>query len=1485
MVTRIPHRSWAAVVFAAIASLAMATAAFAGGGVGSPLRPVSVVTPPPLRPVVEVDHPTAKPLSPLRATQCPAVNWKTLKAGAHIPLSCFPALQRKTAANTATPKSTARGARFHPLAATGATVDLTSGTGCGTDGAIYQVGCSLEWEATNLADWSTGDEYEDYYLAPNTTTATLESAGNYAYNAATQHTTTLSTAGTWAFFVYDTTKDVIVAIVYADAGSAFQIGVYADAYHQVPSYQFSTISSSAAYIYLTNVSTNDTYVVYVMSTSVNAYCVYITPAATPSPGPASPMPTGPVSSLICNPANSPGINAPGGSLSLEWPISESYQPGTYSIVVYDKTQNETLGQVQVSLTGLNEYAFELYPSPAAAASAQPTATPPATEFAWDSTTEQSVGALIATLPNQVSGTYRMTVSDPDGQVVSIPAVAPNPIPSTCTTTNNTSVNCTETGTFQFSAASPAINPPGEYPNNIYTVQLINTADNTVESSQAFELLGYNVETEFDNNGTYGTTINFTAGNGVEEEANIGLYFLNNGPFKYPNDYDTVKGIIYSSGPASDVTKSFTGTALNTDANGNGVTFVLPSCTGSYESGGGCTKTVTDSSGNSWTAAEWCSTTTPATPIASSQCVLQLTPLTSGAVLAGNGSITITGIDWYAYDTSAGAWCPTPCVATSSILPDHGLSWSSTGTTSPAWTETYYSSTNAAIVGTAAAHYIGSATFTGDTSRNAFAAPVATNPPGTPWTNTHFYQSNFTQGDYQNASPFSITTGREDILVISLSDCGPAAGEPAPSCPSTASDHHLDEIGITFPASIPASEITVDPDEPDIPGQNYKYALSNGTVGQAGNDCNGTLPANSICLNPDSEYDGEGVDFGCTATNETDCQGQIWLDVPQGETSFTAQDIQVQSWNNSESTWTSLTADGHTSNPTTPVVGGGVTAAALDSLSLQEFSLNSDYMAAQFDPSTVSPGSTTTSYSLTFTNTSTGADPNPDPVDALVIEQVTNKGWTISGTPTITGTGSSGWANLSGAGYNIAATNDMEYWFGVNACTTEFDNYATEADGPPQTPPNPTNPTGKWPTPGTWCNPTDDEDAIAAGGSLTINFALVNTTTGTQTFYVYAHGANGGGWSEPKTVTVLSSAKSATAKFFSVSQGSADSNCSTTSNVSTNTVPTVSSSTNCYIYEVTNSSSTGNDIGTINITLPAYDINGIATSGSAWDLFGVPITSTVVLGTISGGSFTTSGIPTGCTLETSSTYTYDPVQGSANGQIQVAGCTGFAPGDNIAVEFVADTPETENDSYLFPSTVDGVSSGLAWSGADEVTVSFTLGLSLAVDPSNPGPGGSTPTVSCTPAQCTFSGTTVDFGDLVSGGDPAITGTDLVRATVLYGGTTVSGSCTNPATSGVLNTWDLEVAATNNPSTTGLGLASPAPAEELTTEEDETNSRIGSGTWASGVNAYFAIPTSASLLACGNYTNGTDYDVLQNYAIYNGTDTGGHLVTVTYTLIGN
>lgn len=1448
-------RGVAALAFAAIASMAIATAALAGGGVTPPRANPEPLQPVTIRPITATALPgaSAQPngTSPTRrglpGARCANINWKTLRSGAQVPMSCFPALPLKTANNTATRKATVKGGHYRPLAATGATIDVTAGANCGTQGALYSIGCSLSWIATNNADWSAGDSYADYQLMPNSTTATLVGTNGYAAGAPTTHTTVLSVQGTYAFFVYDVTAQVIVSIVYVNAGQAFSIGVYQDPYHTQASYQYNVNTSSAAYIYLPNVSTNDSYVVYVESTSVNTFCVYVTPNSTPAPYSPSPPPTGAPNALICNPANSPGIAAPSGQLSLTWSLANSYPAGTYSIVVYDKTQGLTLGQVQVSITGFQQYGFVLFPTPAALPTPAAPATPASTLFAWDSVNDQSTGGIVATVPNQVAGTYRMTASDPDGQVVYVGTT--NTIPGTCTLVSNTSPTCTASATFQFSAASPTLNSPGTYPNNIWTMQLYNPTTKVVEASQAFQIMGYSLQTEFLVGGVTQQSLTWIDGTSTNLPAS--MVFKNTANINYPNAADPIQGIEYTTGKPASLT-AVAGFKPPATANGYGITAALAGCAGAYNTVG-CSKTVVDTSGNSWTVTVYCSTNAVTTPALTDLCVITLFPL-GQATLTATNSITVAGLTFYMQGNAGGWSCfAAPCTTTTTILPADGLSWSSTSGTSNAWTPVYFDDTNAALDVAAQVNYIGSATFPGNTSRNV-PATFATNPPTTPWTNTHFYEANFTHGEYQNSTPFAVAAGREDVVGVNLVGCS-GSGTPVSGCTAGLS-YAAGEVGITFPSSINASQITVDPSEPKNASGTY-YAIA--TTG--GNSCLYPLPPNSVCLNPGAAaYNGTGSN---TATGIT--QGnvsQVWLDVPASTSSYTSQEVEIQVWDNVNFGWAATSLTGFTE---TPAIGGGAAGSPVDSLSLQGFSLNSNLMAGQFNPSTVSPGATTTSYSLTFGNTTTAADANPDPIDAIVIEQATNSGWTISGTPTVTGVPTTNswkyWTTQS------PAANTLEYMFGLTACTAQQTTFAASALAQPAQPPTgPTYPTGIQNPLGP-CTGAQEQNALAAGGTATINFVLNNTTTGTQTFYVYAHGVNGGGWSAPKTVTVTSSNKTASAQLFSVKQGATDASCSTTSNVPTNSVATVSKSPNCFIYEVINTSSSGQNITTTNITLPAFDINGLATSAGDWTLVGSPITQYVVLGRINAGTFVTTGLPAGCAI--SAVNTTNPTPGSTAGQIQVTGCTAFITGTNIAVEFVANTPNIQSDSYLLPATIDGATSGLGWTGSDEVSVAFSLGLAISVDPSNPGPGNSHPSVVCNPAQCTFSGETVNFGEFGAG--TTITGSDVVRATVIYEGSSVAATC--PVGAGtVANTWQLQVAASANATT------------ELNTSVDETNSSTGL-TYGTGVATYFEPVPAVTTLACGNYTLNSDFDILQNFRVQNGADISGHQVTITYTLIGN
>jgi hypothetical protein len=212
-----------------------------------------------------------------------------------------------------------------------------------------------------------------------------------------------------------------------------------------------------------------------------------------------------------------------------------------------------------------------------------------------------------------------------------------------------------------------------------------------------------------------------------------------------------------------------------------------------------------------------------------------------------------------------------------------------------------------------------------------------------------------------------------------------------------------------------------------------------------------------------------------------------------------------------------------------------------------------------------------------------------------------------------------------------------------------------------------------------------------------------------------------------------------------------------------------------------------------------------------------------------------------------------------------------------VQFQANNPQSQSDSYLFPATIDGSTTGAGalYLGSNQVSVAFSLGLSLSVDPSNPTNGKAHPVPACSPAQCAFSGTTLDFGNIAN--SSAVTGTDVVAASVIYTGATSSG-----------HTWSLSVSSSVNPTCTG---GTCTTGKEMSVDVDSTAS--GSNANGCGAMTYdqttlAAVPTVGTLsLATGPETQcGFSYDVIDNYKINVGTESiTGTVSTVTYTLIAN
>lgn len=1368
-----------------------------------------------------------------------------VRSGQKVRLVRLPRLPIKTAFNTIRPGKGHHGGRYRPFAATGATIQVTAAAACttgGTVGDLFNEGCELTIQAANMSGWSGSDSYQYYVVPPNSTTATEIGGSGGGCSPTTDPwtagsppscasaSTTLSQQGTYAFLVYDTTARVFAAAIYVNAGQVFNIEIFQDAFHTQQAYQFNINSSTAAYVYLANVAPSDHYVVYVESTGVNVYCAYLAPTGTVNG--STPRPTGSPGKLLCNPATSnvTGVQAPSGSLSLTWQFASTLEAGTYSVLVYDQDANETMGQVQVSLTSSS--GVSILTSGSATGANNPSPGPnnasPSNEtiLAWDSASDQSVGGIVGTIQESIPGsTYRWTITNPEGRVMATSAPVVVPTPSATPSPQ----------TFAFSSFTIA---PGQYPSNYWAIELYDTINKTIEASQSFQLLGYHVTTQFVSSGSVVSSLNFGTGNTNTQTADL----------KFTNDSDTVynsqgdsfgqgsnPAIEFTTGDYRTMNESFTPpTAGETGcSDACGVTFELPgtSTCSNFHNATGCSATVTDSSGNSWTATEWCSTSTPASPAYNDLCVMQLKPSAYGQVLSPGAYIDISSISWTNQKNFACA--STSCYAVTSVLPTHGLSWSQTNNLSDpvAWTAVSFGNENPG--------HSPSATVKFDYVGASPSPPALVTQGTTPWTEAHYYQSNFTRAAYQRSTPWSTSRSNVAEFTISNTSTNNTIVGPTPS-PNASSSPGL---AIELPASITPSQVSIDPTN---------------TSTWVRVTCTSSFGAQYLCL--------AGPEIG-PGTSTT-----LLLDFPVSVSSFTFTDMTVEAWDTytkdlefftvSNDGTTESTIDGCTDCSGEPT--GGV-----DSIGIGAYSLNSGLMSAVFSPSTVGSGASPTDLSITFQNATTSSDPNPDAIDAIVIVSSpppageTISDYAVSGTPTMKRSDGTSW-NWLGTVSATSPSNTNEYWFGV--CPSGTTNWGTLSGGPPQ-PAGMSTPLSSQYTALATCGTTEHNslwnDSSNSTGTIDLNLAGP-LASGAHTFYLYAHGANGGGWSAAKTITLNVASESATAGFVSVG-----STCPGTA-VASNKTPTVTSTSNCYIYTIKNGSSGSTKITAPTITIPAFDTSGL--SANAWSV------SSVELGTYSGGTFTqgSGNSQYGCTVTTT-----NPNPGVTNGAITISGCTSFSPGDTLAVEFLGSSPQVQNDTYAFPSTVDGNSTGVNWLGDQDVLVEFSIGLSVVVAPlANPGPGYSTPTQNC--SQCGFSGTTIDFGQINSGG--SVTATDVARATVVY-----SGSCTSGCSS-----WQLQVSASGD----AQGIS------ELSTEVDQTNgstssndptSASGSPVTYSALTSFTAMPSTPTTFASGpeeqlkNACSGSSgewcTDTIQNYKVSVGTDTSSHTVVVTYTLVAN
>jgi len=1430
-----------------------------------------------------------------------------VRPGQRIPLSRLPHLPMKTAFNTIVPGRHKHGGRFHPMAATGASLTVTAAASCatgGTVGQLFNVGCQLTIGASSMASWGTGP-YQYYVVPPNSTTATEFGATGCTpaitdpWTAAqspscTGTSTLLSAQGTYAFFAYDTATKTIGAIVFVNAGQVFTIQVFQDAFHTTQAYQFDTTTSPAAYIYLQNVAPSDYYVTYIYSTGVNGYCVYMSPGATPPPPSPSPRPTGGAApgNLVCNPNNSSGVQAPGGNLSVTWNFNPNNLPqspleaGSYQIVVYDKSANQgagqTLGSVQVALTVYGGAAILTEPTlPPAATNPSPGPNGPASQtvMAWDNSNDQSAGGITAATQQAIpAGTYVWTISDPQGQVVSsatVTAPAPTHLPQS----------------FNFPAT---LSPPGQYPSRNWVVQLFDPVAKQVKGSQSFQVYGYHVTTQFDVNdaGTLSQVINFSTSPAIEE-VTAGLRFTNDGNVIYGEDSDTIgqglhPAIVFTTGRQDSLSDAYPPLPVGCNGcNFAGVTVDPNGSAGHCETSPCTINPVTDSNGNNWTANIYCSVDPASNPGdhggAWDQCVITLTPNSASTILPTGSYIEIPDLQWYGVNSNSAWPCySTPCYATTSVLPTHGLAWSRTNNlNSPvAWTPVAFGGFNAGITvqGTARVDYAGSQT-SGGSNRNFNATQGQI-----PWTDAHYYQSYFTRAGYQNSTPFA-PPNRQNVVALEITNFSVGnTGEDAIVPGSSVGEAANPEIAIGFPSYFTASQIQLD-------SQSTSGANSWATA-----TCPSTFGPQYVCFN------GTGTNSKSIKGADSSPAGSsvIYLDLPLPVSSFTAQEITAQAFSQDE-LYFSLANDAtamsglgfaQPGNSNENTVDGQQT---FDSLKIAAWSLNGALMSAAFNPPTVPALATNENLNIVVQNASTSSDPNPDSLDAIVIEEQggapsASYGAVAAGTTVTTTQGN--WTYLGSVTSSHPVANTIDYWFAPSSCKglTNWAN-VSGTGGPPQSAGVAFPLTAQYPSMQECTGATGSAKALLGNGTnntATINLQIAGPiAAGTQTWYMYAHGANGGGWSQPKSFNVAFSNESANSGFSAIAPLAGS--CGTFTSVATNAQPQIGTSSNCYRYLLTNTSAT-QTIGKFFITLPAFDINGLSavdTSGNPWKLV-TPVASTITLSGTGASS---------CSVNTGATNTFNPNPGVSNGQIEIDCGSGLAAGKNVTVQFEATSPNVQNDTYQFPAYLEtagtGTPAGQTWIGDQSIQVSNTAGLTVTVDPQQPSTGGSTPVVQCTP--CAFSGATIDFGAITN--EQTVTGTDVVKASVIYTGATKAGT-----------DWNLTVSTSGNPAcqnsaSPSFTCAGGAPLSELLFETDSGNSGTqlgkagcnGGGSMSYLNNSSFVPITSGGQgvangpeTQCENPTTGSPYpfEVIQNYLVQVGQETiSGHQLTVTYTVVFN
>lgn len=815
---------------------------------------------------------------------------RTAVPGRGVSLSQLPPLPPKTLLNSANFSRSGQG-RVHPMAANGGTIwyyeDQTANAACNSNiSTIVPVGCDLYWYSNFLPN--NGHTYQDYFISENalSSSATAEGSPYTGTSSSSTNYTPNLTSGIYVLATLDTTANRWVVVTYVTVGTLPFLGTYADSTAKTPSDQFIASSSTTVYFQATGLTNNDYYVIYVESTAKTISCAYIAPSGTLNA-------TG-----MCDPTTSTGTPAlsspptyPTPTINLNWTLNTSLASGTYNVVLWDLTAHQRVQQAQISILASGTSA-SMSLTPVSGNSSITTfkyaPTPPPTPysatnvFAFDNQQEQSDKGWSMKTTGLSSGTYTVTLTDPTGEVV------------------NQTTTSASGGAVSWNMPFYNTQSPTNYFAHSYAVEVYNTSTSTVAYSQGFSILGYNAATDFAN-GTSSMVL-------ASGQTNVpeGLQFTNDGESYYgTGNADTISGIAIDTG-------------------GQGIQVTLSGVTPT-SCGGNCslyTTTATDTSGQTWNVTDECDTAT-----GNGGCTIVARPATSGQSLALGGTLSIPGTLW---TNSVGSHCTSGCQGTTSILPTHGESWSST---SQSWATNPIYFTNGQSnppAGTASITHYGYV--------DGFGNLLATGQIA------HEYTAPNTQMTYTQSSPWTPTSGYGDEWHVIANNTSAAGGAT------------ISELEIKLPTAYVAGNTTV------LVDQN----LSPGWTTTA---CPSGYPSTAWCV---TTANGNA---GIAPGGSSDIYLQVW---PLPATSFTYANggwvVQAV-----KSTVFPLTDGGATASV---FVGSPSTESALDTAA---YSLTSSRITPGFNP-TSEGYNTNNSVSITLTNaTGTSSDPNPDYIDAFTVD--------------------------------------------------------------------------------------------------------------------------------------------------------------------------------------------------------------------------------------------------------------------------------------------------------------------------------------------------------------------------------------------------------------------------------------------------------------------------------------------------------------------